>query len=269
MDLHNKKRVFSKSIVNQYNNIIADFSQLDLKAILVILSVIFSLVFIKYFSNLHTAADILKSMGIDFLDNYRNYAVKNLDIKYTEKIYWASINIFFYLFLPFILILLYFKESLLEYGFRNFFNIRKDSIKWYFLFLFLLIPLVYLVSNQPAFLKKYPFYTPPDEELLWPKFIIWEGFYLLQFIALEFFFRGFMIQGLKKTFGYYSIFIMLIPYCMIHFQKPLPETIGAVFAGLALGYLSLKRNSISLGIALHYTVAIVMDLLALYNKGNL
>ena len=47
------------------------------------------------------------------------------------------------------------------------------------------------------------------------------------------------------------------------------ETIGAVFAGLILGYLSLRKGSIFTGIALHFSVAITMDVLALYHLGFL
>jgi uncharacterized protein len=93
--------------------------------------------------------------------------------------------------------------------------------------------------------------------------------YLLQFIAIEFFFRGFMLHGNKNRFGFYSILVMTIPYCMIHFGKPLPETIGAIIAGLILGMLSLKSNSIWLGIAIHFSVAITMDFCAIWQKGLL
>jgi membrane protease YdiL (CAAX protease family) len=76
-----------------------------------------------------------------------------------------------------------------------------------------------------------------------------------------------MVHGLKEKFGFYSIFVMMVPYCMIHFQKPMPETIGAILAGIILGALSLKSRSIWLGVAIHYSVAITMDIAALYQKG--
>lgn len=250
----------------QIKTALSELSKLDFKLVLLFVSVTFSLVFIKYLGNFHDAADLLKSIGIDSLDNYRNFAVKNLDIKFIEKIYWVSVNIFFYLFLPIVLIIFVYKKPITDFGFKNFFALNRNSIKWFFIFLAIMVPLVFLVSHQESFQKKYPFYTPPGNELLWPKFYIWQLFYFVQFVALEFFFRGFIIQGLKKNFGYYSIFIMLIPYVMIHFQKPLPETIGAVFAGIILGYLSMRKGSISLGIALHYSVALCMDLFSLYHR---
>ncbi|MBE7525992.1 CPBP family intramembrane metalloprotease [candidate division WWE3 bacterium] len=64
-------------------------------------------------------------------------------------------------------------------------------------------------------------------------------------------------------------FVMVIPYCMIHFGKPMPETFAAIIAGVVLGFLSLKSKSIWLGVMIHCSVALTMDLCALYRKGLL
>ena len=52
-------------------------------------------------------------------------------------------------------------------------------------------------------------------------------------------------------------------------QEPLPETLGAIFAGLSLGVLALLTRSIWLGVAIHVSVAVSMDLLSLWMKGAL
>jgi membrane protease YdiL (CAAX protease family) len=96
--------------------------------------------------------------------------------------------------------------------------------------------------------------------------LIWEAFYFLQFVGLEFFFRGFMVHALKKHFGFYSVFVMMVPYCMIHFGKPLPEAFGAILAGIILGILSLKSNLIWLGVLLHFSVALAMDCFSLMHR---
>jgi len=44
------------------------------------------------------------------------------------------------------------------------------------------------------------------------------------------------------------------------------ETIGAIAAGIVLGTLSFKSKNIWLGVAVHYSVAITMDICALYQK---
>jgi membrane protease YdiL (CAAX protease family) len=132
-----------------------------------------------------------------------------------------------------------------------------------------MLPTVLVVSGAASFQARYPFYQMAPGEPLAPFFWQWEFFYFLQFFSLEFFFRGFMVHGLKHRFGYYTVFVMCVPYCMIHFHKPLPEALAAIIAGVILGTLSLKSRSILLGVAIHYSVAITMDLAALWRKGLL
>jgi membrane protease YdiL (CAAX protease family) len=122
---------------------------------------------------------------------------------------------------------------------------------------------IWFFSGTASFQSKYPFYRVAPGELLWPRFYIWEAFYFVQFFALEFFFRGFLLHGVRHRFGFYSIFVMTVPYCMIHFGKPMPETFGAIAAGIILGFMSLKTGRIWLGAVLHVAVAASMDWMAL------
>ena len=124
-------------------------------------------------------------------------------------------------------------------------------------------------SSTGSFQAQYPFYSLQPGEQLWPRFWVWELFYATQFFCLEFFFRGFILHGTRRRFGVYSIFVMTVPYCMIHYGKPMPETFSAIGAGIVLGVMSLKTRSIWLGAVLHVAVALSMDLLALWHKGLL
>ena len=133
---------------------------------------------------------------------------------------------------------------------------------WIYLLLFALIfPAVIQASFSPSFRHTYPFYrwanrSPGD---LWT----WEALYAIQFLALEFFFRGFLLQGLRKALGANAIFIMIVPYCMIHYGKPLPETLGAIGAGILLGTLAMRTRSIWGGVLIHVGVAVTMDVMAI------
>lgn len=138
----------------------------------------------------------------------------------------------------------------------------------------LLYPGMYLVmlgpilwaSTQPAFLATYPFFPyATSAPGLW---LIFEAAYLTQFLALEFFFRGWLIFTLRRTMGEAAVLVSMIPYCMIHFHKPFPETLGAIVAGIVLGLLSLRTGSIAGGVFLHASVALTMDLLAIWRKGG-
>jgi membrane protease YdiL (CAAX protease family) len=127
-------------------------------------------------------------------------------------------------------------------------------------------PLIWLMSTARDFQARYPFYPVQPGEGLSTNLLLWEGAYLIQFVAVEFLFRGFMLHGTKHRFGYYAVFVMAIPYCMIHFAKPLPEALAAIVSAVVLGTLSLKSRSIWLGVVIHYSVAGGMDFAALWQK---
>lgn len=174
--------------------------------------------------------------------------------------------VFWYCVPAVLLIKLAFREQVRDYGVK----LAGWSSGWkiYLVFVAVMVPLVYFFSAESHFQKAYPFYRgwSPTEDG-WGRLLMWEAAYALQFVALEFFFRGFMVHGLKHRFGVYSVFVMTVPYCMIHFQKPLPECVASIIAGVALGLMSLKTRSVWLGAALHISVAWGMDTCSLWRKG--
>jgi membrane protease YdiL (CAAX protease family) len=133
---------------------------------------------------------------------------------------------------------------------------------WVYALLFAaVLPAVLAASTTQAFRHTYPFYRMANRSLL--DLVLWELLYGLQFLSLEFFFRGFILHGLRRALGSNAIFVMLVPYCMIHYGKPLPETLGAIGAGLILGTLAMRTRSIWGGVLIHVGVASTMDVLAL------
>jgi membrane protease YdiL (CAAX protease family) len=180
--------------------------------------------------------------------------------------FWAATRIVGYVFVPLGLWKIIFpKDSILDMGFRTRGLLSHAWI--YLLFLVVVIPPFYIVSSSPEFYNYYPFYKLCSRS--WADLICWEIMYGAQFFALEIFFRGFWLGGLRKTLGSGAIFAMVVPYCMIHYGKPYPETCGAVIAGIALGSLAMKTKSIYSGFFLHVTIALSMDWLALLQKGGL
>ncbi len=170
-----------------------------------------------------------------------------------------------YTILPLITIKFFFRESLLDYGL----GIRGVVADWpvYAAFAAIMIPLVFLFSAEQRFQEHYPFYRIQSRDQVGAVFYRWEVIYAIQFMSLEFFFRGFLVHGTKHRFGAYSVFLMVIPYCMIHFQKPWPETCGSILAGVGLGVVSLVTRSVWPGAALHIFVAWGMDFSSLWRKG--
>lgn len=180
-------------------------------------------------------------------------------------IYWALQCQLWYLAVPLLWALVAARLSLRQLGLG--FGRLRGHAPIYLGLALLGTPLLVLASTLPAFQRLYPYFEPLPGQPLWPGFWRLELLYFAQFIAVEFFFRGFLVQGLRPTFGYASIYVALLPYCMIHFGKPLPEVLGALGAGLILGHLSLASRSIWAGIALHIYAAAVMDLSVLWQSG--
>jgi membrane protease YdiL (CAAX protease family) len=232
------------------------FSQLELKQIprkpvIVLLVSTICLIGLNFFTN----ASTLPFAGQGF---------RGTHYLFYHYSYWAVASSFFYLALPIIVIKFLFKERLRDYGWK-----REQFFGYYkiyaliFLFIF---PLILIASYSPQFQATYPFYVPAGEDFF-PYYVVWEIVYVVQFFALEFFFRGFMIHGLKNDLGIFSIFVMVIPYCMIHFSKPLAECLGSVFAGVFLGLMSYKTRSIWMGSLLHTAAALSMNWLSLWQRG--
>ena len=173
--------------------------------------------------------------------------------------WWSGWRVFGYIVIPVAVILMMRGERVRDYyiSFKGFFKHLWIYVAMYAAF----SPVIYLVSHDESFLRTYPFYKLANRSSfdLWA----WEGLYAVQFLALEFFFRGFMLHSLGRTMGSKAIFVMIVPYCMIHYGKPLPETMGAILAGVVLGTLAMRTRSIWGGVLIHVGVAVTMDVLAL------
>lgn len=192
-----------------------------------------------------------------------DFLAHNGNVRLHQLIYWSLSCGLFYLMLP---LLFSWGVLKLRSAAAGLGGIKDASqLKPYLLLFVLMLPLLYLASCTQAFQHKYPFYNPGTFQIR--PLLTWELFYALQFIGVEFFFRGFMLFTLEKMFGKLCIWVMILPYCMIHFGKPLPETIGSLVAGIVLGQLALKTRSIWPGAALHYAIGLCMDVLSLWQQG--
>lgn len=176
---------------------------------------------------------------------------------------WLVAGFLYYLLLPLAVVLLVFRETPARYGLRIYFT-RRSSILYLSAFL-LLIPALIWASSDPAFQARYPMVRGLDEDV--SQLILWETLRGLRFVALEFFFRGFLLFSLEERMGHNAIAVAALPYGLIHYAKPFPEALGAVVAGAVLGLFALRTRSIAGGALVHIVVAASMDLLALWRIG--
>ena len=181
----------------------------------------------------------------------------NLPLVESHPYYYWFLSTALTLFLiPVIVAIFGTKQRLTDYGIR----LGKQKVGWIVTLAawILMIPLVIMaVKVYPSFVDKYPFCKAVA--ISWLAFLPYQLAYGVYMFSWEFFFRGFMLFGLEKRFGNYSILIQTIPFAVMHFSKPLPEALGSIIAGLLLGVLALETRSFVYGAAIHWLVAITMD----------
>ncbi|MDY6933810.1 MAG: CPBP family intramembrane glutamic endopeptidase [Spirochaetota bacterium] len=229
-------------------------NRIDSRAIIVFLLFTFVLVSLKYFGKSPTFYQL-------FGNYFQVYPYPGI----YSNLYWAFFRVCVYFIIPVMVIKCMFKENIRDYGFRT--NRSPRVMLLYVVMFVAVFPLVYIASKDPGFLRTYPFYKHAANT--WTELVLWESAYALQFLTLEFFFRGFILFSFSRYIGAYSILLMSVPYTMIHFQKPFPETLGAIIAGMFLGTLALRTRSIFGGVIIHVAVAWSMDITAMFQKGQL
>ena len=178
---------------------------------------------------------------------------------------WAGIQVVAYLILPTIVCLV-FGIKLSEVGWSS--KGLKAHWRPYAGLLFLALPAVVAVSFSAEFQVRYPLLRVSEgEQIDLAAMLIWWAFYAAQFVAVESFFRGFLVLGLAPIFGSNSVLIAMLPYLAIHFSKPPLEAVASIVGALVMGVLVLRSKSFWLGVIVHIVVAATMDVSSLIQKG--
>jgi uncharacterized protein len=181
------------------------------------------------------------------------------DDKFYSTLYWFSADGFLMFILPVMLIWFVHKQKLSDFGFRA--GDTKFGLRTYFLFVLIMVPIVWFISGNESFIRAYPQAGLRIREnpsiLLYYELIV--GFYML---GWEFFWRGYMLFGLKEKFGYYAVFMQMIPFFILHRGKPELETFSSIFAGLILGIQAIRANSFIYCFLVHWTIMIFVDVIS-------
>ena len=181
------------------------------------------------------------------------------------KMWWGAWRFGGYFLVPALFTKFILKENVIDHGLST--KGFREHAWIYGVALSVVLVLVFGVSFLESFQNKYPMYRYAGSS--WSDFLAWEAVYAVQFFSLEFFFRGHWMKVLERSMGGAAIAAMMVPYCMIHFGKPWPETVGAIAAGLVLGTLALRSRSIWAGFLVHVSVAVAMDIAALLQTSGL
>jgi CAAX protease family protein len=240
-----KKEKFN--IKQELKELFEKSKKLDRKVVIIFLSVSILQTISWYYTS-------RRFFRYNIFENLQN----NSNVFLYEYLYWFIGDFFTFFILPLLIIKFLLKEKVKNYGLV--FGDYKAGIKISFLFLIIMLPIVWFASSSYEFSITYPqLKTTVDS---WNVFFIFEASLIIYLVAWEFVWRGFMLFGLEERFGYYAIFIQMIPFLILHNGKPAAETFGAIIAGIALGILAFRTRSIFYGVITHACVMFSIDLIS-------
>jgi hypothetical protein len=139
------------------------------------------------------------------------------------------------------------------------------NVQPYLWLLLAMVPLIAFAATQDDFLRTYPKVQRIDGLGQYVQHTLpWKGLYELSygidFVTIEFFFRGFLILAFARYAGKQAILPVAAFYCSIHFGKPLFECITSYFGGIILGAVVFNTRSIWGGLIVHLGIAWLMEL---------
>jgi uncharacterized protein len=134
----------------------------------------------------------------------------------------------------------------------------RSWIRWLLPLAAVALPLVFVATRIPSIHAAYPRLAQARSEpwLLVPSTVAFAGYGL----AWEFFFRGFLLFGLKAHVHRWSIVLQAIPCALMHIGKPSLEGLASFPAALLFGAIAYRTGSIVPGWLLHVSVALVINL---------
>ena len=101
--------------------------------------------------------------------------------------------------------------------------------------------------------------------IAWDRLLFHEcvmGFYML---AWEWFFRGFMLNGLKKIMPVVLAAIVQAGlFCILHLGKPPIETISSFFGGCLLAFVAIRCKSMLPCFLIHWLISMGFDFIVLF-----
>jgi membrane protease YdiL (CAAX protease family) len=197
----------------------------------------------------------------------RLHLAEMLEENQSTAFLWGTSKIFsaFLVFglLPILIVKLIFQEKLADYGLQKGNGLRL--IRGTLICVPVMLILGFLTSYNSSYLTVYP-YNPAvtnSPEI----FLCHAATYLTYYFGWEFFFRGFLQNGLRDSLGiYHAILIQTMASTMLHFGHPCSEVLASIFGGIFWGILAVRCRSIWSGFIQHSILGITLDWFLLKNK---
>ena len=196
------------------------------------------------------------------LADSRTFLSSNLPDLFGDAEFSGIVYYFFLVFLIMFLVPAYFfsffiKEQFQYTGFRT--GDFKRGMRYVITFL----PLILLFFVIPAaknelFQDHYPLYSGLRKSMT--IFMVYQVLYALYYFSYEFFFRGFLLFGLKDSLGSLkSVTVVTILTTLAHIGKPYPEILICIPAGFFFGYIAFKTRSFLYVFLMHWVIGMALD----------
>ncbi len=227
-----------KYLSQEIKSLLSEIKKLDFKITYIFLSI----AFITFLSLVFASPNFY----------YENFSRD----RFYSRIYWYLADGGLMFILPVLSIKLVFRQKLSDFGFTL--GDKKFGLITFSIFLAVMLLVVWIVSGSTDFAAMYPQGGEKVKDSLLI-FFLYELCILIYMLGWEFFWRGYALFGLKNKFGYYSVFIQMIPFFILHKGKPELELFASIFAGLILGVQALRSRSFIYCWILHWLVMFSID----------
>lgn len=194
--------------------------------------------------DLKLALIVIYSTVVPMLDYYDH------DITQTK----AYDRLIFYFIVPMIIIVLWFRERPVQYGFGP--GKWRTGLIWTFIGCLVMSIILWFVARTPDMERYYSRDLARDVGDM----VYTSG---IDRFAWEFMWRGFVLFGLAQFLGPGpAILLQAVPFAFMHLGKPELETVTAIFGGIAFGYIAWQSNSFVYPWLIHWYITIFTTLIA-------
>lgn len=116
---------------------------------------------------------------------------------------------------------------------------------------------------EPAF-RNYPAVSPFTAA---PLLMIYaELSYGMYLFCWEFFFRGYLLLGLRRSIGWWAVIVQAIGFGLLHYGKVPAEFYVSFGAGIILGIIALNAKSFVPCFVLHWAASIGFDIMVVTTR---
>ncbi|HNK63138.1 MAG TPA: type II CAAX endopeptidase family protein [Anaerolineales bacterium] len=155
-----------------------------------------------------------------------------------------------YLFVPLLVILVFFREDPRGYGFSL--GDWRLGVTLTFIGILIAAPIIYYFGRGDEAVRAY--YERFLPGLPWSTF--------LDLFGWEFFFRGWILFAYARKFGAEALWLQAVPFAIAHIGKPEVETLSTIFGGFIFGWVAWRTKSFIYPFLLHWFIGTFVILVA-------